>query len=345
MAYPVHQLQANRTHANTERSVMPSAKELLEISTQLPVDQSLLDIVIEALTRNPPEHDRARHTIMLSPILALHVLREGSEISNGRIPLSIETACSVLGREQLRDLCERIPATVGSSDDERSFTRHSVEVASLSQGLAGTFCSTLENEAYLAGLLHDIGRALLISLDQEMANDVGETLSHDAGLIGPAHVTAGAILARRLNLPIPVARAIESHHEDGPPAVMLSKCVWMAEVITAGSRSRHERTRALAAGEHLGLALGDLRLMMLVGSYGQSIGRAPRLRLASGNPLSPRQRQVVQLLTAGYRPAQIAQSLTISVSTVNNTLSQIYRKLGVTSNVQAVLMCDRQGWL
>ena len=51
--------------------------------------------------------------------------------------------------------------------------------------------------------------------------------------------------------------------------------------------------------------------------------------------LTPREREVLQLLTQGLTYAQIADTLVISRRTVNAHVTSIYGKLGVTSRREA----------
>jgi DNA-binding NarL/FixJ family response regulator len=59
--------------------------------------------------------------------------------------------------------------------------------------------------------------------------------------------------------------------------------------------------------------------------------------------LSDRERQVLELLTAGAENAEIAAKLFISPSTVKNQVSSILEKLGVTNRVQAAVFALRHG--
>lgn len=59
--------------------------------------------------------------------------------------------------------------------------------------------------------------------------------------------------------------------------------------------------------------------------------------------LTPRERQIVRLLQARYRPRLIAQTLDISYHTVRNHLKHIFRKLGVSSQLELLVMGDRLG--
>ena len=52
--------------------------------------------------------------------------------------------------------------------------------------------------------------------------------------------------------------------------------------------------------------------------------------------LSPREREVIELLTRGYLYKEIAERLTISVPTVSTYIRRIYEKLHVRSRAQAV---------
>ena len=55
-----------------------------------------------------------------------------------------------------------------------------------------------------------------------------------------------------------------------------------------------------------------------------------------GEELSPREREVLDLLARGYLYKEIAESLAISVPTVNTYIRRIYEKLHVRSRAQAV---------
>ncbi len=62
-------------------------------------------------------------------------------------------------------------------------------------------------------------------------------------------------------------------------------------------------------------------------------------------PLSERERQVLQLLAQGRSNQQIAQALVIALDTVKRHVSHIFAKLGVTNRVQAVKQAHDLGLL
>ncbi len=94
-----------------------------------------------------------------------------------------------------------------------------------------------------------------------------------------------------------------------------------------------EALRAVAAGETY-LSADALRRVM-----GMAAGR-----VASDLPnLSTREQEVLDCLVQGQRPADIAETLFLSVKTVKNHLSSIYVKLEVETAAQAVAKAYRIG--
>ena len=64
--------------------------------------------------------------------------------------------------------------------------------------------------------------------------------------------------------------------------------------------------------------------------------RLPGRRTTPQQPLTPREREVLQLLGEGCSNAEIATRLSIKEPTVKSHLSQLYRKIGVRSRTAAV---------
>jgi two-component system response regulator DesR len=72
--------------------------------------------------------------------------------------------------------------------------------------------------------------------------------------------------------------------------------------------------------------------------------RHPR-RAAAASALSPRERQVVRLLTTGATNRQISEELGIGAETVKTLISRSYSKLGVTRRAEAIAAAHEQGIL
>ena len=62
-------------------------------------------------------------------------------------------------------------------------------------------------------------------------------------------------------------------------------------------------------------------------------------------PLSPREMEILQLITRGMSNREIARELGISHQTVKNHITSILRKLAVNDRTQAALYALRRGWV
>jgi DNA-binding CsgD family transcriptional regulator len=107
-----------------------------------------------------------------------------------------------------------------------------------------------------------------------------------------------------------------------------------------------------ASSEELSAAVHALAEGLWVGSptLAQNLlGRRPVPALDGAeeviNPLTDRERQVLQLTAEGLANKQIAAALDISENTVKFHLSSLYAKLGVTSRTEAVRAGARRGWV
>ena len=81
---------------------------------------------------------------------------------------------------------------------------------------------------------------------------------------------------------------------------------------------------------------------------GQVVHRAVKPAEASrqpDEPLTARELEVLRLLAQGLDNDAIAQRLVLTKRTVQNHISLIYDKLGVTSRTEALLYAVRRGWV
>ena len=62
-------------------------------------------------------------------------------------------------------------------------------------------------------------------------------------------------------------------------------------------------------------------------------------------PLTPREREVLELAGRGLRNRAIAEQLVVSVRTVEGHFNSIFAKLGVSSRTEAVLHAFAHGWV
>ena len=63
------------------------------------------------------------------------------------------------------------------------------------------------------------------------------------------------------------------------------------------------------------------------------------------NPLTERERTVLQLVLQGIGNAEIAAALTLSDGTVRNYLSTAMQKLNASARLEAAVRAEQKGWL
>ena len=115
--------------------------------------------------------------------------------------------------------------------------------------------------------------------------------------------------------------------------------VWGVLSLDASPEELSAAVRALGEG----LWTGSPALLQ------ELLERQPAFALEEGDPivdpLTPREREVLQLAAEGLANKQIALSLEISEHTVKFHLSSLYTKLGVTSRTEAIRAGARRGWV
>jgi DNA-binding NarL/FixJ family response regulator len=75
----------------------------------------------------------------------------------------------------------------------------------------------------------------------------------------------------------------------------------------------------------------------------RAVGQTPAPATPSAIPLTPREIEVLCLLAQGFDNTAIAQRLVLTTRTVQNHVSAIYDKLGVSSRTEAALYAIRRG--
>jgi putative nucleotidyltransferase with HDIG domain len=129
----------------------------------------------------------------------------------------------------------RVFQVAGFTDVVRETFRHSLLCALFAQEIARVRRANVE-EAFTAGLLHDIGRPLLLQVLVDLHR--GHALAPEPQEVLAAaqaeHARAGAALVESWLLPARVAEAVRSHHA---PAGELSHEVALADALAHGGPS------------------------------------------------------------------------------------------------------------
>ena len=198
------------------------------LSTRLPVMPQILLKLVEICQNDDTGMSTLAGLIARDPGLTGKVLSvaNSSAYHRGSRPAGLEAALATLGTNMIRTLVinESVMQvfnhlTHANGTDLRAFWKHSLTVATLAREIATRSGYTSPDEAYLAGLLHDVGRlALLATATKEyafifFALDDDKLGDMEKSLLNVTHTEAGAILADRWNLDSFLADSLLYHHQ------------------------------------------------------------------------------------------------------------------------------------
>jgi len=199
------------------------------------------------------------------PALSAKVLRVATSPAYHRGPhvASLERALTTIGIDMVRTLL--ITESVyqafhqlgsGAGVDFRPFWRHAIATAVSARMVAEQLAYPQFEEAYLGGLLHDIGRLALVAASPDeyavnfsAADDLG-LCAREERTLEITHAEAGAWLLESLNLDSFLADSVRYHHDPLPQlahAHPLVRIVATAELIAGAVESGQIDAERLAA--------------------------------------------------------------------------------------------------
>ena len=277
--------------------------------------------------------------IALSPEAAVRVLLAAAGRPEG--PWTrVHDAVRAIGRDAVRRafstgedhlVVDPMPGASGMS--RLAFTVRSSQTAIAASRLVPKVGDGSEHDtdaAWTAGLLHDVGAAVLIA-----ARGGADAASAVLGEVAMAeHPLVGAWLARGWQLHPDVVRAIRCHEDPRPPTGVVARAVWLAARVGEARAGTIDDATLAAAGAACAVSAQTLQRIVLGAAVA---GHDDDLHL------TPREREVLLLLGEGLASKQIAAALGCTASTVRNHLHNIYGKLRVTNQAQALLTARRRG--
>ena len=139
---------------------------------------------------------------------------------------TIQQAISILGFHSVRSLitASAVTGSFAASQvknfDFQAFWRHSIASAVCAKALA-KYCRASQEYAFMAGLLHDIGRLVLVTrFPAQYEAVIAHRASRDCQMfeaereiLGIDHASAGFALAEHWKFPEAIQRAVSGHHE------------------------------------------------------------------------------------------------------------------------------------
>jgi signal transduction histidine kinase/HD-like signal output (HDOD) protein/ActR/RegA family two-component response regulator len=243
------------------------------------------------------------------PGLKNRLLMEASSCEEGIPVTGVDSAADRLGLAGLRGAIFRhvamslFPPEESRRLDRETFWRHSFVCGAFAERLALRIKSRYAGDAYVAGLLHDLGKPVLdlvapegYSKAMDMAHAQGIfVLEAERRELGVDHTLAGKWLAEFWGLPEHYAAAIWLHHH--PPGALdhtqypleLVDIVALADAMAHDHLAGHLETgdfRSVTEDrrQRLGLERGDLLEIA-----GESLDRSQDAPPAAGTPILPGQ--------------------------------------------------------
>jgi putative nucleotidyltransferase with HDIG domain len=273
-------VKAPLLHSSSSLRIDPAA--LCARVSSLPVLPQAVIEALRALRSDQASADDCAERISRDQALTARTLRLANSAfygMPGRVA-TIRHAHDVLGRRTLGALLTTAAVSTqfshcsGPGFDFESFWRHALGTAVAAQALA-LETGADDEQAFIAGLLHDIGRlALAAYFAESLAGAVQFARARDMPLVlaerqllGVDHAEVGAMIAAHWHFPIVVVAAILDHHGPGqrgaasaPTSVStLTELVHLADAIVHaldlnGADDEAVPTLSAAAWDHLGLA-------------------------------------------------------------------------------------------
>jgi len=265
--------------------------EALE-SLDLPTPPGAVLAFLQAAAREDASMDEMAELVRREPALAARVLTVANSAAfraRGE-PRSLKQSMQVLGVHTLHSIAASIAVREAFSglpgaraDDFDGFWRHSLMVAELAQAIAVESTQADPEEAYLAGLLHDVGELLLLGgLRAGYGRLLGEAGGTEEALVvlekaalQTDHAAVGAWLVDRWRLPSFLADALLFHHhslEEVTLADPLTRVLWAAHRChTLASQTAPDPAGVELAGHLVGLPA--MQLVHLVAKAQADVAR------------------------------------------------------------------------
>jgi putative nucleotidyltransferase with HDIG domain len=196
----------------------------------LPAMPSILAALLNALSvdSSKVDIDEIVRTISYDKSLAAQCLRMANSAmyrQRGEVT-TVREAVLALGLWRIRDLAFacNLPLMFANLDcgvPAETFWRHSLAAALVAQKLGADFGNSVNEQTYLAGLLHDIGILVNAILYPDAFREVMEeavrkhslVASVEARVLGFTHAQSGRVIAELWKLPSEISEVIEFHHQ------------------------------------------------------------------------------------------------------------------------------------
>ncbi len=220
------------------------SQEIPRLAAALPPFPRVVQQMLELLRDDDLSIETLARVARNDAVIAGQILSVANHVRRLRLQSDLSdpfAAASLIGLNRVRQIVvgagmnRFVQVAAGSTP---FFYAHSLAVAIVAQELAAMHDLSPE-DAYIAGILHDIGQLCFHVLDREAYRVVseqaavdGRLVEHERAAFGYDHCLIGCLLAEHWHLPEGVLRAIATHHDDDAPENRLQAVVMIAEVLT-----------------------------------------------------------------------------------------------------------------
>ncbi len=213
-----------------------TTEELREVVHRLPVFPAVALKVLAMAAAEDVSFPKLEAVLSSDQVLAGHLISVANScLYSPRQTIStIRQAISYIGIEATRKVA--IAAAfhpLFASASLKALWKHSLETARLVERAARGTGKVHPEEAFLAGLVHDVGRLALGKLGgsvySRLIEEGCEPVVAEVFLFGREHGAAGAEILRLWNFPEHLTAAVEAHHEPEANSVPLAAMLYVAE--------------------------------------------------------------------------------------------------------------------
>ena len=239
-------------------------EHLLEKVNRLPVFPAVALKVLELASEPDSSFSQMETLASSDQVLAGQILRAANSSlysASGGIS-TIRQALSFIGLEASRRvLTAAVFQPLFASASLHGLWKHSLEISQLAERLAGLAGRVPADQAFLAGLVHDVGR---LALQKSAREDViaytrllekgCEPVFAEAVLCGFDHGAAGGDILRLWSFPENLTQAVHNHHQPEHADSELAAILYLAEFWSGSDEDLPSWLRLRSALERSGIS-------------------------------------------------------------------------------------------
>ncbi len=213
--------------------------DLVDVVERLPVFPAAAHRAVSLLADEDVNLARVESVVAADQVLAGHIVQCANSAEHSRVQrvstlrhalswIGVDNACKVVAAASLKPMF--------ASRHLHKLWNHSIEVAATCERLAAVSRKADPEEAFLAGLVHDVGRLALLRLPLAATERYIRLMDQgcprvlvERVLFGRTHTSIGADALRKWNFSEEIVDSVASHHAPEQYPSTLSALLYLAE--------------------------------------------------------------------------------------------------------------------